>query len=33
MEKAKFVSDGKMANPAQVARDGYDALMCGHPHE
>lgn len=32
MEDAKFVQEGKMADPAKVARDGYDALMKGDDH-
>jgi uncharacterized protein len=32
MEDAKFVREGKMADPANVARDGYDALMKGDDH-
>jgi uncharacterized protein len=29
MDEAKFVQESKMADPAKVARDGYDALMKG----
>jgi uncharacterized protein len=29
MEKAKFVREGKMADPADVARDGYKAFNQG----
>jgi short-subunit dehydrogenase len=32
MEKAQFVQEGKMADPAQVARDGYNALIGGGDH-
>jgi uncharacterized protein len=32
MDEAKFVQESKMADPAQVARDGYDALMKGDDH-
>jgi short-subunit dehydrogenase len=32
MQDAKFVKDGSLADPAQVARDGYDALMRGDDH-
>jgi short-subunit dehydrogenase len=32
MEEAKFVQEGKMADPGQVARDGYEALMKGDDH-
>jgi short-subunit dehydrogenase len=32
MEKAKFVREGKMADPADVARDGYKALIKGDDH-
>jgi uncharacterized protein len=32
MEKAKFVREGKMADPAQVALDGYKALIKGDDH-
>jgi len=29
MEDAKMVQEGKLADPAKVAQDGYDALMAG----
>jgi short-subunit dehydrogenase len=29
MERAKLVAEGPRANPADVAKDGYDALMAG----
>jgi uncharacterized protein len=29
MEDAKMVKEGKLADPAKVAQDGYDALMAG----
>ena len=29
MENAKMVKEGDLADPAQVAKDGYDALMAG----
>jgi short-subunit dehydrogenase len=32
MEKAKFVREGKMADPADVARDGYKGLIEGDDH-
>ena len=32
MEGTKFVQEAKMADPAKVARDGYDALMKGDDH-
>jgi short-subunit dehydrogenase len=32
MQDAKFVQEGEMADPAQVARDGYDALVKGDDH-
>lgn len=32
MDEAKFVQESKMADPAKVARDGYDALMKGDDH-
>ena len=32
MQDAKFVQEGKMADPAKVARDGYDALIRGDDH-
>jgi short-subunit dehydrogenase len=32
MDEAKFVREGKLADPAKVARDGYDALMSGDDH-
>jgi hypothetical protein len=32
MEKAKFVREGKMADPADGARDGYKALIKGDDH-
>jgi short-subunit dehydrogenase len=32
MQDAKLVQEGKLADPAQVARDGYNALMSGDDH-
>jgi len=32
MNDSKFVREGTMADPAKVARDGYDALMRGDDH-
>src|SRR5215213_5087013 len=32
MDEAKFVQEGKLADPARVARDGYEALMKGDDH-
>ena len=32
MADARFVKEGRMADPAEVARDGYDALMRGDDH-
>jgi short-subunit dehydrogenase len=32
MQDAKFVQEGKMADPAGVARDGFDALMRADDH-
>jgi uncharacterized protein len=32
MEEAKFVQEGKLADPARVARDGFEALMKGDDH-
>jgi uncharacterized protein len=32
MEKAKFVQEGDLADPEQVARDGYNALIRGDDH-
>jgi short-subunit dehydrogenase len=32
MQDAKLVQEGKLADPAQVARDGYSALMGGDDH-
>jgi short-subunit dehydrogenase len=32
MQNAKFVQDGALADPEQVARDGYNALMKGDDH-
>ena len=32
MEESKMVQDGSLADPAKVAKDGYEALMSGERH-